>query len=216
MNTFRCIVTSICLLPALGIGLAQPTPGKPVLSAEPTEPATPPPAPSVMPDAGSLPLSPNYVIGADDSLKIEVWGNTELSTTLPVRPDGMITLPDIGDIPAAGRTPMELAAEITTRVKKLVIDPTVTVTVLAVNSKRIYMVGEVAHVGPLAIAPGMTVLQAIASAGGLTAYANKKKIYIWRGEPGKQIKIPFDYNKAVKKGDMQGVSLLPGDTIVVP
>jgi len=92
----------------------------------------------------------------------------------------------------------------------------VDVAVLAVNSKRIFMIGEIMHVGPIAITPGMNVLQAIATAGGLTPYANKKHIYILRGEPGKQQNIPFDYTKALKKGDMQGVSLVPGDTIVVP
>jgi polysaccharide export outer membrane protein len=91
----------------------------------------------------------------------------------------------------------------------------VNVTVLAVLSKQVFLIGEVNHVGPLPITPGMNILQAIASAGGLTPYANKKKIYILRGDPGKQQKIFFDYTKALKKGDMQGVSLVPGDTIVV-
>jgi polysaccharide export outer membrane protein len=145
-----------------------------------------------------------------------VWKQPNLSATLPVRPDGKISLPLVGDIPAAGFTPMALAADITNRLKQFVTDPVVDVSVLAVNSKRIFLIGEIGHVGPLAITPGMTVLQAIATAGGLTPYANKKKIYILRGDPGKQQKIPFDYNKALKKGDMQGVSLVPGDTIVVP
>jgi polysaccharide export outer membrane protein len=78
------------------------------------------------------------------------------------------------------------------------------------------MIGEISHVGPISITPGMNVLQAIATAGGLTPYANKKHIYIQRGEPGKQKNIPFDYTKAIKKGDMQGITLAPGDTIVVP
>jgi len=213
MNTFRCIVASICLLPALGIGMAQQTAGKPVLSAEPAEPTSPPPAPPVPPNAG--PLSPNYIIGADDSLQITVWQEPNLSTpALPVRPDGKISLPLVGDITAAGFTPMQLAADIGNRLKQYVTDPVVDVSVLAVNSKRVYLIGEVMHVGPLAISPGMTVLQAIATAGGLTPYANKKHIYILRGD--RQQKIPFDYTLAVKKGDMQGVSLVPGDTIVVP
>lgn len=215
MKTFRCIVTSICLLPALGIGLAQPTAGKPVLSAEPAEPA-PPPAPSISPDAGPLSLSPNYIIGADDSLKIEVWKEPQLSTALTVRPDGKISLPLINDIMAAGFTPMQLAADITTRLTKFVADPVVNVSVLSVNSKHVFMIGEIGHVGPIQIMPGMTILQAIATAGGLSPYANKKRIYILRGEPGKQQKIHFDYTKAVKKGDMQGVELIPGDTIVFP
>lgn len=111
---------------------------------------------------------------------------------------------------------MQLAADIAARLKKFVADPTVNVAVLGVNSKRVYLIGEIGRVGPLSISPGMTILQAIATAGGLTPYANKKKIYILRGEQGKQQKIPFDYNKALKKDDMQGVSLVPGDTIVVP
>src|ERR1019366_58576 len=153
----------------------------------------------------------------EDAIQVSVWKEPSLSAlTLPVRPDGKITLPLVGDIAAAGFTPMQLAADITNRLKQFVTDPTVDVTVLAVNSKRVFMIGEVGHVGPLAISPGMTILQAIATAGGLTPYANKKHIYILRGEPGKQEKIPFDYTKAVKKGDMQGVSLVPGDTIVVP
>jgi polysaccharide export outer membrane protein len=122
----------------------------------------------------------------------------------------------VGDIQAAGFTPMQLAADITTRLKQYqyVLEPVVTVTVLAVNSKQIFMIGEINHVGPINITPGMTILQAISSAGGLTPYAKKKSIYILRGD--KQQKIPFDYTRAVNKGDMQGITLVPGDTIVVP
>src|ERR1039458_7729634 len=119
----------------------------------------------------------------------------------------------IGDIQAAGFTPMQLAADVTIRLKQFIIDPvTVNVGVLAVNSKYVYMIGEIMHVGPVNITPGMTILQAIATAGGLTPYANKKHIYIQRGEPGKQKNIPFDYTRALKRGDMQGITLAPGDT----
>ncbi len=209
MTLLRCTRLSICLLPALvGGGLAQQTYGR-YTPPQPVQQrsATPPRPASV---------APNYIIGADDSLQITVWGSPDLSATMPVRPDGMITLPNIGDVLAAGRTPMQLTADITARVAKLVIDPHVTVTVLQVNSKQVFLIGEVIRVGPLNITPGMNVLQAIASAGGLTPYANKKHIYILRGDPGHQQTIPFDYSKAIKKGDMQGVALVPGDTIVVP
>ncbi len=182
------------------------------------------PQPRPQPRVQPPPLSPiarpsnvasNYIIGAEDTLQITVWQEPNLSTpALPVRPDGKISLPLLGDIAAAGFTPMQLAADIGNRLKQYVTDPVVDVSVLAVNSKRVYLIGEVMHVGPLAISPGMTVLQAIATAGGLTPYANKKHIYILRGD--RQQKIPFDYTLAVKKGDMQGVSLVPGDTIVVP
>jgi polysaccharide biosynthesis/export protein len=211
MNFLRGTFYWVCILSTLGTGLAQQVGGKPVLSAAPTPP--PPVAPP--PAAGPLTVSSNYVIGADDSIQITVWKEPQLSATLPVRPDGKISLPLINDLPAAGFTPMQLEADITQRLTKFVTDPVVNVTVLAVNSKRVFMVGEVGHPGPMAITPGMTILQAIATAG-LTPYANGKKIYILRGDPAKQQKIFFDYNKAVKKGDMQGVSLVPGDTIVVP
>ncbi len=117
---------------------------------------------------------------------------------------------------AAGMTPMHLSDEIVQRLKKFINDPSVTVTVMGVNSKRIFLIGEIGKPGEEPLTPGLTVLQAIASAGGLTPYANGKKIYILRGTAGKQQKIPFDYKKALKEGNLQGVTLLSGDTIVVP
>jgi polysaccharide export outer membrane protein len=216
MNLSHRIFFSFCLVPAVGTAFAQQVASKPVLSAQPTDAApAPAPAPFSTPLAEPLTVSPNYVIGADDSLKIEVWKEPQLSTTLPVRPDGKISLPLINDITAAGFTPEQLRADITARLTKFVTDPVVNVTVLAVNSKRVFLVGEVSRPGPLVMTPGMTILQAIASAG-LTPYANKKHIYILRGDPANQKKVFFDYNKALKKGDMQGVTLIPGDTIVVP
>jgi polysaccharide export outer membrane protein len=127
----------------------------------------------------------------------------------------MISLVLVGDLPAAGLTPMALSNDIATRLKKYIQDPVVTVVVLGVNSQRIFMVGEVGHVGPVMLTPGMTPLQAIVTAGGLSQFANSKKIYILRSTAGKQQKIPFNYKQAVKGID-EGVSLLPGDTIVVP
>ena len=147
---------------------------------------------------------------------VTVWKEPNLSGNLPVRPDGMVSLPLIGDITASGKTPMALSDEITTRLKKFINDPLVTVSVLAVNSKHIFLLGEVGHVGQFPLTPGMTMLQAIAGAGGLTPYANAKHIYILRTENGKQKKIPFNYRKAVKDGNQQGVELVAGDTIVVP
>lgn len=135
---------------------------------------------------------------------------------LPVRPDGMISLPLAGDIQAAGLTPMHLSDEITARLKKFINDPVVTVTVLGVNSKRFYMIGEIGHPGEQPLIPGLTILQAIASAGGLSPYANAKRIYILRTVGGKQQKIPFNYKTAIKDGNLQGVTLMSGDTIVVP
>jgi polysaccharide export outer membrane protein len=210
MRHYFWSLLSLLLLPAFCLGFAQQSASRPALSADAgvaasTAPVAPPAAP--LPSA-----SANYVIGADDSIQVTVWKEPNLSATLPVRPDGNISLPLVGDIAAAGFTPMQLAADITVRLKQFVTDPVVNVSVLGVNSKRVFLIGEVMHTGPLAITPGMTVLQAIAAGGGLTPYASKKHMYILRGTR----KIPFDYSKALKKGDMQGVSLVPDDTIVAP
>lgn len=158
-------------------------------------------------------VAPDYRIGPDDSLQVTVAEDPHMSGAVLVRPDGKISLPMIGDVPAAGLTPVELGANITELVKKYVKDPTVTVAVLSINSKQVILVGEVLHVGPLPIRPNMTVLQAIVTAGGLSPYANKKKIYVLRGEPGHQQKIPFNYKKALLNDDML---VQPGDRIVVP
>jgi polysaccharide export outer membrane protein len=156
-----------------------------------------------------------YIIGPEDSLQVTVWKEPTLSGNFPVRPDGMISLVLVGDLPAAGLTPMALSNDITQRLKKYIQDPVVTVAVLGVNSQRIFMVGEVGKVGPVMLTPGMTPLQAIVSAGGLSQFANSKRIYILRMVAGKQQKIPFNYKQALK-GENTGMTLLPGDTIVVP
>src|SRR6266853_5189185 len=159
---------------------------------------------------------PDYVIGADDNLHISVWKEADLTTSLPVRPDGKISLPLLNDVQAAGLTPMQLADSITEKLKKYVASPRVTVVVTAINSKRIYMVGEVGHTGAVPMLPNMTVLQALSSAG-MTQFANTKKIYVLRMQNGKQQKLPVNYRKLVKGEQMaQNYVLQPGDTIVIP
>jgi polysaccharide export outer membrane protein len=158
----------------------------------------------------------SYVIGADDTLHIAVWKEPDLTATLPVRPDGMISLPLLNDIQAAGLTPMQLAASLTEKLKKYLADPRVTVVVTAMNSQRIFVTGEVLHTGPMALLPNMTVLQALAAAG-FTQFANTKGIYVLRVENGKQQKINVNYKQLVKGQAMnQNIIMKPGDTIVVP
>ena len=169
-----------------------------------------------MKGGASLALSPEYRIGAYDTLQVTVWKEVQLSGAFPVRPDGMISLVLVGDMLAAGKTPQELSADITEKLKKYIQDPLVTVTVTAVNSQKVYVVGEVQHVGPVDLSPGMTPLEAIASAGGMSQYASGKHSYILRGEPGKQKKIPFDYKKALKGSPDQNIVLQTGDTVVIP
>lgn len=192
-------------------GMAQ-TLARPVITPTVTPAAATPQVDAAMPDTDAS----RYVIGADDSLQITVWQEPSLSGTFPVRPDGMISLVLVGDIPAAGITPMHLAHDITVKLKKYIQDPIVSVVVAAVKSQRVYLVGEIQHAGPIELSPGMTPLQAIAEAGGLTLYTNGKHIYILRGPQGKQKKIPFNYKLALKGDNRQDVPLLAGDTIVVP
>jgi polysaccharide export outer membrane protein len=161
-------------------------------------------------------VGPSYVIGADDTLFVSVWKEPDLTNTLPVRSDGMISMPLLNDVQAAGLTPMQLAASITEKLKKFIADPHVTVTVTQMNSQRIYLTGEVTRSGAMTLTPGMTVLQALSSAG-FTQFANTKKIYVLRHENGGEKKYPVDYKKLIKgESSQQNILLKPGDTIVVP
>ena len=160
--------------------------------------------------------SASYVIGPEDTLYVNVWKEPDLTATLPVRADGMISLPLLNDVQAAGLTPMQLAASLTDKLKKYVADPRVTVTVTQMNSQRVYVTGEVSHSGAMALTPDMTVLQALSSAG-FTQFANTKGIYVLRSENGQQKKYPVNYKKLIKGEDSaSNILLKPGDTIVVP
>jgi polysaccharide export outer membrane protein len=166
------------------------------------------------PSAPSAPA--DYVIGADDTLRIAVWNEPNLNATLPVRPDGKISLPLLDDVQAAGLTPLQLRDVIKEKLKKFVTDPRVTVVVTAMNSQRIFVTGEVTHSGAVALLPNMTMLQALAGAG-FTQFANLKAIYLLRIRDGQQTKIPFNYKDVVKGNHPeQNILLKPGDTIVVP
>ena len=158
----------------------------------------------------------DYVIGSDDMLRISVWKEPDLSETLPVRPDGKISMPLLNDIPAAGLTPVQLKDSITEKLKKFIADPRVTVVVTAMNSRRIFVSGEVVHSGPMVLLPHMTMLQALSQAG-FTQFANPKGIYLLRTENGKQQKLPFNYKDVIKGNHPeQNIVLKPGDTVVVP
>jgi polysaccharide export outer membrane protein len=160
---------------------------------------------------------PSYVIGPTDVLDISVWKEPEISRVVPVRPDGRISLPLLSDLQAAGLTPTQLAAHITDSLKKFMTGPQVTVIVATINSQRIYILGEVTRAGAFPLLPGMTVLQALSSAGGFTQYANIKNIYLLRQENGQQVKYAFNYKDVTNgKKSEQNVVLKAGDTIIVP
>lgn len=158
----------------------------------------------------------DYVIGADDMLNVSVWKEPDLTENVPVRPDGKISMPLLNDVQAAGLTPLQLRDSITEKLKKYIADPRVTVVVTAMNSRRVFVTGEVVHSGPMTLLPHMTMLQALAQAG-FTQFANLKGIYLLRTENGRQVKLPFNYKEVVKGNNPeQNIPLKPGDTLVVP
>jgi polysaccharide export outer membrane protein len=161
-------------------------------------------------------VSPTYIIGNDDVLDISVWQEPNVSRSVPVRPDGKISIPLVNDIQAAGLTPMQLAASLTEKLKKFLTNPQVTVTVTMTNSQKVFVVGEVGRPGPLPLLTGMTALQALSTAGGPTQFADQKHIYVMRHEGGKDSTFPLNYHDLLH-GDMRGnIVLKAGDTIVVP
>ena len=160
---------------------------------------------------------PNYVIGSQDMLDISVWREPDFSRTVPVRPDGKISLPLLNDMQAAGLTPSQLAEELTKSLNKFVTNPQVTIIVTQINSQRFYVLGEAARPGAYTLIPDMTILQGLSNAGGFTPYANSKKIYLLREENGKQQKLSFNYKDVISgKRTEQNIALKNGDTIVVP
>jgi len=167
--------------------------------------------------ATSTNANTDYRIGPQDVLRIDVWKEPDISRTIPVRPDGKISLPLMNDVHAAGQTAMELAALIREGLSKYINSPQVTVTVTEINSRRIYVTGEVMRPGAQPLLPNMTALQALTSSGGFTQFAKTKSIYILRTEGGQQVKHPFNY-KAVLDGKHpeDNIQLQPGDVIVVP
>ncbi len=160
----------------------------------------------------------DYIIGDDDVLAINVWNENTLTQKVPVRSDGKITMPLIGDVNAAGLTPEQLQASITGKLKAYLTDPRVTVIVQEMNSRKFNVLGRVMKPGSYPLTVTTTVLDGIAVAGGFQDFAKQKDIYILREqEGGRQKRIPFNY-KSVIKGDHpeQNILLEPHDTVVVP
>ena len=161
-------------------------------------------------------LPKDYVIGVADVLNVVFWSAKELSAEVLVRPDGKISLPLLNDVPAAGMTPEELAESIAMIGTKFVRDSGATVIVRAVNSRKIYIVGEVAKPGPVQLGNEMNVMQAIGEAGGFLETAKKSDVVIVRNENGQERRYKFNYNDVVRgKNVQQNIRLLPGDTILV-
>ena len=160
----------------------------------------------------------DYQIGSGDTLQISVWKELDVSVpSVVVRPDGRITVPLIKEVEVGGLTPRQAEKVITEKLSKFITDPNVTVVVAAINSKKIYVIGGARKEGPLPYTYGMTVMQALSEAGGLTDYAKRKRIYILRTENGREYRLDFNYDQVVKgQGMEQNILLLAGDTVVIP
>lgn len=159
-----------------------------------------------------------FVIGIDDLLAINVWKEPDISRVVPVRSDGMISLPLVGELQASGETPHQLEIAITNKLKSYISEPEVTVIVQEIRSQKFNILGQVQKPGSYPLTNSTTVLDAIAIAGGFRDFAKKKNIYVLRqNSNGGQSRLPFNYNAVVKgKDSAQNVRLEPRDTIVIP
>jgi polysaccharide export outer membrane protein len=186
----------------------------------------PPAAASAMPASSAQPAAPSatkphddsFVIGNDDRLTINVWNESEISRTLPVRSDGRISLPLVGEVQASGRTPLQLEQDIAGKLQAYITKPEVTVIVEQINSEKFNILGQVTKPGSYPLTAPTTVLDAIAAAGGVRDFAKQKGIYILRHGPnGSETRIPFNYKEVIQgKNSEQNIMLQPNDTIVVP
>ena len=177
------------------------------VTASPVEPSVP---------TGNKPADNTFVIGNDDVLAINVWKEPEFSRSISVRSDGKISLPLLGEVQAAGLTPLQLQHDLATRLRDYITKPEVTVMVEQVNSKKFNILGQVTKPGSYSIALAPTIVDAIAIAGGPKDFAKQKSIFILRQNPsGGQTRIAFNY-KDFLKGKNQNVKLEPHDTVVVP
>ena len=237
--TFKWFVVMSALLAGFGVATAhaqtraaQSAPAAPSgLTVKPTPTATPAASPATTSTAaatptpssttapiGGYPLSTDYVIGPEDMLMITVWKNDALSRTLPVRPDGKVSLPLLHDVQAAGLTAMQLRDKLASAFGEFMPNPEVSVTVMEVRSYRVSVLGEVQKPGVLQLKADTTVLEAIALAGGFRDFASPGKITILRKDSnGATQKIRFNYNRVVKDNRSEdNVTLKSGDVVVVP
>lgn len=168
------------------------------------------------PDTSALVDPDAYHIGLDDQLMISVWHEPELSLSVVVRPDGMITLPLLNDLHVVGLKPTELQQMLIEKLKPFVSEPQVTVIVQGIRSRKVYLVGNVGKQGAYNLDGGETVLQLLATCGGVGTFAKADSIYVLRTENKKQVRIPFQYKKAIKGRAKDDVILQPGDVVVVP
>jgi polysaccharide export outer membrane protein len=209
---WRVVLGSVALIALSAVGLSALT-----------QTSTKQPPGQKPPDSGtsSVPAAvtpgPDYIIGAEDVLTVVFWREKDMSGDLTVRPDGKISLPLVNDVQAAGLTPEQLRLKITEAAAKYIEEPTVTVVVKTINSRKVFIMGQVGKPGPYPLSGPMTVIQLLALAGGPLEFADADQIVIMRTENGKTTSFPFNYKHFVNGRDLkQNIDLKPGDTVVVP
>jgi polysaccharide export outer membrane protein len=204
----RYIVAVVSILSLAGTGRAQTTS---LQTSVPTQSSAVP----AFKSTGPIPA--DYVIGPDDVLTIVYWKDKDMTGDVTVRTDGKISLPLLNDVQAAGLTPTQLRDRLLDQSKRYIEDPSITIVVKQINSRKVFITGEVIKPGPYALTGPMNVLQLLALAGGLKEYADSKKIVIVRTENGRSVSYPFNYKDATAgKSLEQNIELKPGDTVVVP
>jgi polysaccharide export outer membrane protein len=214
LRTLLLAALALQPLDAAAQGARSPAPA-PAAQPVATAPAPAPTPRTVSPAAGRAWNEQEYRLGAGDKLRIEVYGEPQLSQSLQVRPDGKITLPLAGDIVAAGRTSTELRDAVAASLKDFVKNPVVTTIVQEATAAQVHVIGEVASPGVQILQGPLTVLQVLAQAGGLKEFAKQRDIRILRRTSTGTRTIDFDYKDAVN-GRTNPVYVEPGDTIVVP
>lgn len=204
----------LTLMAAMSIGAAAQSDS----ATRPGPPADKPTDEKAAPSSKAGHSDSSYVIGANDMLAINVWKEPDISRSVPVRSDGKISLPLVGELQASGRTPQQLEEEITTRLKNYISEPEVTVIVSDSKSQKINIMGMVSRPGAYLLTSSTTVLDAIAMAGGFKDFAKQKAIYVLRqAADGTQQRLPFNYKEVIKgKNAEQNIRLQAGDTVVVP
>ena len=219
LNRSTFVRTAAVLVAVAGLGapaFAQAPPAQAVQA--PSQAAAAKKSPGAAPAAPvGVALPPGYVIGPEDVLSVLFWRDKDMSTDVSVRPDGRISLPLINEVQAAGLTPEQLRDTLMAAAAKYVEDPNVTVVVKAINSRRVFITGNVSKPGAYSLTAPTTVVQLIAIAGGLLEFADSKKIIVVRSENGKPVALPFNYKDVLNRKNLkQNIELKPGDTVVVP
>lgn len=169
-----------------------------------------------VPSTGETTSSPQYPLGSADVIHVSVWKNADLSQTVTVGPDGFVSLPLLGDLHVAGLTTNQLAADLSDKLRSYVVSAQVTVSLVEIHSRQIFVTGQVGRPGAYALLAPINVLQLIAQAGGLSTFADRKNILVLRTENSEVKRLRFNYTSAIRGDSKQNINLQPGDTIIIP